>query len=243
MHLFAILGTVICFVPLAQTINLDIHAMYGVIPQLSALNIAPALELAIEEIHRLVDDHQYNNFSITLHSHITRCFVSMTASAVAAKEYYNGDGRVAAFVGPMCSSLMRGVAELSAVWSIPVISGLTASIEVSEKRYYSTLTRSTLILSEGYGLAVGTLATAFNWKTAAWLWLGTGYQVVQVSAGKERFDELGVTYREIIIQNFESTRLALENAILSARGRSYKTMVSAHVGCKRIKLWLVTIST
>ena len=123
MFLFAILY-VVCLLSVGETVNLSIHAIYGVIPQMSASNIAPAVELAIEEIDRRVDDDEYNNFSITIHPHISRCFVCLTASAIAAENYYSSDGRVAAFLGPSCSDLMRGVAELSAVWGTPVLSGL-----------------------------------------------------------------------------------------------------------------------
>ncbi|XP_041460790.1 atrial natriuretic peptide receptor 1-like [Lytechinus variegatus] len=215
-----ILFVILCatgLLSLGQAINLDVHALYGVIPQMSASNIAPAVELAIEEINRRVDDHGYNNFSITVHPHVSRCFVSLTASAIAAEQYYNGDGRVAAFLGPSCSGLMRGVAELSAIWGVPVLSGLTTSLETSEKRFYKTLTRSTLILAAGYGYAVETLVNQFNWGTAAWLWIGRGYQVVHVSAGKRRFDEIGVTYKEILTLDYASTELALEDTISSAR--------------------------
>ena len=151
------------------------------------------------------------------------------AAAIAAEEYYTHikeDGRVAAFLGPSCSGLMRGVAELSAVWGIPVLSGLTTSISVSEKQFFKTLTRSTMILSDGYGRVVESLVCQFQWRTVAWLWLGTGFQNTHVSAGKNSFDEIGVIYREIITQNFESTKLALENAITSARG-GLKTIVNS----------------
>ena len=156
---------------------------------MSASNIAPAVELAIEEINRRVDDHEYSNFSIHTNPHTTSCYYARMAGAIAAEEYYTHikeDGRVAAFLGPSCSGSMRGVAELSAVWGIPVLSGLATSISVSEKRFFKTLTRSTMILSDGYGRVVESLVNQFQWRNVAWLWLGTGFQSVHVLAGKKK---------------------------------------------------------
>ena len=115
---------------------------------MSVANIGPVIDLAVERVHQLVKEGHYNNFTIEVHHHVTRCFISLKASAMAADIYHNPDdygGRVAAFVGPHCGGLMRGVAELCGVWGVPVMSALTASILPSEKRFFNTLTRTTTI--------------------------------------------------------------------------------------------------
>ncbi len=97
--------------------------------------VKPALQLAIEEVHRR---YPHLRFNLVARKDPNPCLHSF-AGALAAEEFYLR--KVSVFIGPACSFALDPVARMASYWNVPIFTGGGIGIEFSRKNYYTSLTR------------------------------------------------------------------------------------------------------
>jgi len=97
--------------------------------------VKPALQLAIEEVHRR---YPHLRFNLVARKDNNPCSQNF-AGAIAAEEFYLR--KVSAFIGPACSLALDPVARMASYWNVPIFTGGGIGVEFSRKNVYSSLTR------------------------------------------------------------------------------------------------------
>ena len=128
---------------------------------LSDVRIKPAVQVALGEISRRVEEHVYANFTLKCtYSYVGCSKLIRSDVAVAVDVHFRGEAL--AFFGPPCADSLIAIADLSASWNVPVLSPSGDSTVLHDKARFPTLTRTaydTGTMNE----FVLTLFKQFNW--------------------------------------------------------------------------------
>lgn len=179
--------------------KLQLLAMYGHVRHFLESSLAPGVDLAVTHIHEKVSQGVYLNFSIAVdHRSIVCRPYPQTTPALGAEVYWNPDIEVAGFIGPPCSDQVLGLADLAAVWNLPVISGLSSSSLLNDKSRYRTVTR-TGFLSGDSAKATTRLMMAFGWSHCSILALNHPRWTVFSDAIASSFRDLNYTFESGLI--------------------------------------------
>ena len=73
------------------------------------------------------------------------------------------DHGVDTIIGPACSSSAKGVGKLAAQWNVPVVAYGGSSVDLSDKSFYTSYSRTIPLTSE-FGSVLAGLAEANGWK-------------------------------------------------------------------------------
>ena len=180
----------------------------------------PVIDIAVRKVNELVQSGAYVNFNL---SYVWRktdgsCGrPTIPAPGIAAKVYQ--EYGVAAFIGPPCSPETAAVADLSAFWNIPILSGVSTGSIMDDKARYPTFTRTSFQLTTMADF-LAKIFTRFNWGVCAILWQNKIYWPLISNAFRERLDQDGVAITSVFIEDYEfDMRLALLAAVKRARSK------------------------
>ncbi|XP_054752067.2 atrial natriuretic peptide receptor 1-like [Lytechinus pictus] len=195
--------------------KLHLLAIYGHFRHLLESSIAPGVDLAVNHINDLVKQGVYLNFSIEVdHRSIVCKPYPQTTPALGAEVFWNTEMELAGFIGPPCSDQALGLADLAAVWNLPLISGLSSSSILNDKSRYRTVTR-TGFLSGDSAKATTELMKAFGWSHCSILALDHPRWTVFSNAIASSFRELNYTFKSELINPFDIRKDVQDMATIS----------------------------
>ncbi|XP_072020467.1 atrial natriuretic peptide receptor 1-like [Amphiura filiformis] len=147
----------------------------------------------------------------------------MKAGGLSTQLYY--EHGVVAFVGPLCSFATKSVADLAAFWNLPIVSGLSTSSDLDNKRQYKTFTRTAFKFGT-LGVFVERVFNKFGWKRCSLVWDDkVGTWRIASSAIRAKLLAQNIYIHDVQISLFADLKAALEDAathgqiiILCARG-------------------------
>ena len=219
---FLFLVTIFGYIPKSDSTSLFIFAIHGTFTGLNYEFNGIAAEIAKSEIHRRVNAGVYANFSITLEHVSIFCFFGKRRAASMVADIFHSQRRMAAIMGPPCSGNMFSVAEVAAVWDIPVLTGLATSRDLENEAIYSTLTRTTFMIASGYAAAAMDLFRHFQWSLVSFLWDGgNNYWSLLEGAVKEDLEKENIDFNDVPVAKYSDPGVALEQAANIGRSKAF----------------------
>ncbi|XP_011679773.2 atrial natriuretic peptide receptor 1-like [Strongylocentrotus purpuratus] len=216
MRLVVIWG--VCCVPLVIGIELVLE---GVLSDYQENSIVPSIDLAILKIEELVHNGRVHNITIkyTRYNRFS-CYAKypVVSPAIAANAYHTR--KVAAFIGPGCIKSILSLADLAAAWNLPLITGGAPGFDLGDKKRYSTLTRTSLLV-EQYAKCFEELMGFFGWKVCSLIQMNEyGYWGAITDGIEELMPKLvknNFSFYRLKITNFHPSWMALDKAIQDSR--------------------------
>ena len=179
--------------------------------------LLPALQIAQETISHLVQTGEYANFSLHLDYSPTGCAKPVKTSLGAATQFYFED-RVAAFIGPPCSSEMPGVGDLAAAFNLPAMSGSASAYELDDKDRFPTLTqlvfKPTTVAS-----FLRELFFFYGWDSYVLIRTTSGYHSLPAAAIEDGLRDAGIRSYIFYVTSDDDFESILEEASYVSRSK------------------------
>ncbi len=215
-HLILILG---CFQATYAVTDIKVGLLFSDLGwPLHYRHFKPACDIAIATVNDLAAKGVYLNLTIDYEWSATDNFCGnpfMRAPGIAS-EIYN-QNNIKAFFGPPCSQETFGVADLSAFWNIPILSGASTSAALDQKDRYRTFTRTSYKLSTLVSFLLR-LFDEFGWNATGVLWDAVTYWPLVAMAVRDLFKNNNVAVNYVSIMDYPDEASALVETI--KRGRS-----------------------
>lgn len=186
-------------------------------------SIVPSIDLAKLKIEELVHNERVHNITIKYTRYCFSCYAKypVVSPAIAANAYHTR--KVAAFIEPGCIKSILGLADLAAAWNLPLITGGAPGFDLGDKKRYSTLTRTSLLV-EQYAKCFEELMSFFGWKVCSWIQFNEhGYCGAITDGIEEVMPKLVKNYfsfYRLKLTNFQHSWMALDKAITDSRGKN-----------------------
>lgn len=180
--------------------------------------INPAVDIALETVQQRITEGHYVNFSMTSFYRNTGPLCSpnhIIAAGISSRLYFEND--VVAFIGPPCSFATVAVADLSAFWNVPVITGVSTSADLDNKSRFKTLTRTSYKLGS-LAEFMARIFEMFQWRRCAIVW--DNWPTFRLIANSIRARMLSSEYfvYDVPIAEYSSITEAVDQAANNSRG-------------------------
>ncbi len=193
---------------------------------LDTLHFKPAVDIAVENVNKDVEAGKYLNFTLSYIYRVTNPTCGdphMIAPGIASELYY--DHKVAAFFGPLCSPETEPVGDLASFWNLPVVSGVSTASYLDDKVRQNTLTRTSYKASNVADF-MAEVFRKYKWQRCSVIWDNTKsyWTTVMMPSLKDSFEQVGITFYDFILNDFETPMDAMDAAVKKGRSKIFSSL-------------------